>query len=320
MKKFPNDCVSQYTGISGFLFLRFFVPAVLGPRLFGLKVGIHLSLMIGHIDARGARTLTLISKTIQNLANIIEFGQKEVFMAPMNGLIRDKMEDMKSYLNSICISTSTENSSTGTSVRRARSLTLLESVNQGPPSSRALAQDSAELYQLFASNFDKLNGADPDSPLIDKFGNALHSIQVRLDSLSDMKSVIVDDVGRPVLNERESHKESEDQRRMISTLHKAYDKNLNINGSLATIVPYYDLKIYSKQNLEADPTTPQLPFSIISTGVGSSSKSYKGMVQTNSTPSLMNGGQDNADDGSMDMLTNATGGSRDNFQSNMMQK
>lgn len=97
MKKFPDNETTRYTGVSGFLFLRFFVPAILGPKLFGLKVG--------NIDARSSRTLTLMSKTIQNLANCCEFGQKEPFMAPMNGLIQTKLSDMKNYLNSISVST-----------------------------------------------------------------------------------------------------------------------------------------------------------------------------------------------------------------------
>jgi hypothetical protein len=57
----------------------------------------------GRIGAREARTLTLISKTIQNLANCVEFGQKEPFMAPMNGIIKAKLPEMKTYLNSICV-------------------------------------------------------------------------------------------------------------------------------------------------------------------------------------------------------------------------
>jgi hypothetical protein len=32
----------QYSSVSGFLFLRFFVPAVLNPKLFGLLKGAQL--------------------------------------------------------------------------------------------------------------------------------------------------------------------------------------------------------------------------------------------------------------------------------------
>ncbi|KAJ1336782.1 hypothetical protein BSLG_006885 [Batrachochytrium salamandrivorans] len=61
-KKFENDPIVRYTCISGFIFLRFFAPAVLGPRLFGLDVG--------EIDSRSARNLLLVAKTLQNLSNL----------------------------------------------------------------------------------------------------------------------------------------------------------------------------------------------------------------------------------------------------------
>lgn len=38
-EKFPNDPMTRYTSVSGFIFLRFFAPAILGPHLFGLKIG-----------------------------------------------------------------------------------------------------------------------------------------------------------------------------------------------------------------------------------------------------------------------------------------
>ena len=94
IKKFPDNDTVRYTGISGFLFLRFFVPAILGPRLFD----IHL----GPLDHLANRTLTLISKTIQNVANIVEFGQKEPYMEPINTVIRTTIPEMKKYLDFLC--------------------------------------------------------------------------------------------------------------------------------------------------------------------------------------------------------------------------
>jgi hypothetical protein len=39
IRKFPDDPVVRYTGVSGFLFLRFLCASILGPKLFDLKDG-----------------------------------------------------------------------------------------------------------------------------------------------------------------------------------------------------------------------------------------------------------------------------------------
>eukprot|EP00042_Codosiga_hollandica_P050195 m.594931 g.594931 ORF g.594931 m.594931 type:complete len:1080 (-) comp58037_c0_seq2:86-3325(-) len=77
--KFPADGDAQRSSIAGFFFLRLVCPALLGPQLFNLEE--H------HPEDTTARTLTLISKTIQTLANGVPFGQKEPFMLPMNEFI-----------------------------------------------------------------------------------------------------------------------------------------------------------------------------------------------------------------------------------------
>jgi Ras GTPase-activating protein 3 len=63
MKHFPENKEVRYSVISGFIFLRFFAPAILGPRLFDLTNE--------QIDNQINRTLTLISKTIQSLGNLV---------------------------------------------------------------------------------------------------------------------------------------------------------------------------------------------------------------------------------------------------------
>ncbi|KAH1024381.1 hypothetical protein HUJ05_003871 [Dendroctonus ponderosae] len=63
MLYFPNNKEVRYSVISGFIFLRFFAPAILGPRLFDLTTQA--------IDCQTNRTLTLISKTIQSLGNLV---------------------------------------------------------------------------------------------------------------------------------------------------------------------------------------------------------------------------------------------------------
>ncbi|KAM0737280.1 Ras GTPase-activating protein 3 [Formica fusca] len=60
---FPKNKEVRYSVISGFIFLRFFAPAILGPRLFDITNE--------QIDSQTNRTLTLISKTIQSLGNLV---------------------------------------------------------------------------------------------------------------------------------------------------------------------------------------------------------------------------------------------------------
>lgn len=147
LKRFPEDDSVRYTCVSAFLFLRFFVPAILGPKLFGLiesrdqctcnsvflnkskslqyyrnaiihfhqihfeinclisflvlflsffkKNGLNSALM----DSQVSRTLTLLAKTLQNLANLIEFGQKEPYMIPLNGFISKHRRNMEEFLD-----------------------------------------------------------------------------------------------------------------------------------------------------------------------------------------------------------------------------
>jgi hypothetical protein len=55
--RFPGDLDLKYSAVSGFIFLRFFGPAVLGPKLFGLRAEFG--------DATVSRTLTLAAKVLQ---------------------------------------------------------------------------------------------------------------------------------------------------------------------------------------------------------------------------------------------------------------
>lgn len=81
---------TRYTCISAFIFLRFFVPAVLNPRLF--------SLVSNTPDPKSQRTLTLVAKSLQGLANFSSFGQKEPWMQPMNAFVSDCSEGLVDFL------------------------------------------------------------------------------------------------------------------------------------------------------------------------------------------------------------------------------
>jgi hypothetical protein len=83
-----------YTSVSGFLFLRFFCPALLNPKLFGL--------LKDHPPPKAQRALTLIAKSLQALANLSTFGQKEEWMEPMNKFINSHRQTLKTFIDDAC--------------------------------------------------------------------------------------------------------------------------------------------------------------------------------------------------------------------------
>lgn len=83
-----------YSSVSGFLFLRFFCPAILNPKLFGL--------LKDHPRPRAQRTLTLIAKALQGLANMSTFGNKEPWMEPMNRFLISHRSEFKQFVDAIC--------------------------------------------------------------------------------------------------------------------------------------------------------------------------------------------------------------------------
>jgi hypothetical protein len=101
----------KYTSVSGFLFLRFFCPAILNPKLFGLISGLSprsrlvWSLLTSSIDLppdRTQRTFTLIAKSLNVLANLGRFGTKEPWMEPMNKFVATATNEFKGFIDAIC--------------------------------------------------------------------------------------------------------------------------------------------------------------------------------------------------------------------------
>ncbi|KAM6340300.1 rasGAP-activating-like protein 1 [Alca torda] len=93
---------ARYFSISGFLFLRFFAPAVLTPKLFSLREQ--------HADPRTSRTLLLLAKALQSIGNLgLQLGQgKEPWMAPLHAILLPSITRIKAFLDRLVAVESTE--------------------------------------------------------------------------------------------------------------------------------------------------------------------------------------------------------------------
>lgn len=79
--------------VSGMLFLRFFCPVILNPKLFDL--------VRSHPNEQSRRTVTLVSKVLLNLSNLSFFGNKEPYMKDMNCFIDDHRDELIDYVDKI---------------------------------------------------------------------------------------------------------------------------------------------------------------------------------------------------------------------------
>lgn len=91
----PANQDVKYAAISGFLFLRFFAPAILTPKLFHLREQ--------HADPRTARTLLLLAKAVQSIGNLgQQLGHgKEQWMSPLHPLIQQSVGRLRDFLDKL---------------------------------------------------------------------------------------------------------------------------------------------------------------------------------------------------------------------------
>ncbi|KAG0665802.1 hypothetical protein C6P45_000342 [Maudiozyma exigua] len=79
--------------ISGFLFLRYFCPVILNPKLFNITWD--------HLNDTNRRTLTLVCKILLNLSTLKTFGDKEPYMVDVNLFIEENRDKLKSYIDKV---------------------------------------------------------------------------------------------------------------------------------------------------------------------------------------------------------------------------
>ncbi|XP_054450295.1 rasGAP-activating-like protein 1 [Pteronotus mesoamericanus] len=85
----------KYLAISGFLFLRFFAPAILTPKLFDLRDQ--------HADPQTSRSLLLLAKAVQSIGNLgQQLGQgKELWMAPLHPFLLQSISHVRDFLDQL---------------------------------------------------------------------------------------------------------------------------------------------------------------------------------------------------------------------------
>uniref|UniRef100_A0A8C8IDB6 Ras GTPase-activating protein 1 n=1 Tax=Oncorhynchus tshawytscha TaxID=74940 RepID=A0A8C8IDB6_ONCTS len=92
-QKWPANTTMRTRVVSGFVFLRLICPAILNPRMFNI--------IADPPSATAGRTLTLIAKSVQNLANLVEFGAKEPYMEGVNPFIKNNKHRMIMFLDEL---------------------------------------------------------------------------------------------------------------------------------------------------------------------------------------------------------------------------
>nr|XP_031293353.1 RAS protein activator like-3 isoform X2 [Camelus dromedarius] len=130
------------------LFLRLLCPAILSPSLFGLAPE--------HPAPGPARTLTLIAKVIQNLANRAPFGEKEAYMSFMNSFLEDHGLAMQRFLDQVA-------------------MVDVDTAPSGYQGSSDLALQLAVLHAQLCTVFAELDQATRDS--LEPLPTILHAIE-----------------------------------------------------------------------------------------------------------------------------------------------
>ncbi|XP_051539914.1 LOW QUALITY PROTEIN: ras GTPase-activating protein 1 [Myxocyprinus asiaticus] len=92
-QKWPRNTTMRTRVVSGFVFLRLICPAIVNPRIFNI--------IADPPSPTASRTLTLVAKAIQNLANLVEFGAKEPYMEGVNPFIKINKHQMIMFLDEL---------------------------------------------------------------------------------------------------------------------------------------------------------------------------------------------------------------------------
>ncbi|KAI9597754.1 hypothetical protein BDF19DRAFT_434347 [Syncephalis fuscata] len=143
-ERFPK---AKLTAVGGFIFLRFFCPAIVSPETHNLAQPVR--------NKEVRRGLLLITKVIQNLANQVLFGTKETFMTSLNDFLDKNMGVVKKFLKDISEPVNSMNSSPAViELGRVNTATSALSPTSATSSSSTSRLSEADLIQLHKALYD----------------------------------------------------------------------------------------------------------------------------------------------------------------------
>ena len=170
----------NYTSVSGFLFLRLICPAILNPKLFGL--------LRDNPRPRAQRTLTLIAKGLQALANLSSFGKKESWMEHMNRFLAHHRQSFKNFIDQLC-SVPTDRQPITVSASYSTPITILGRLSpqcrEGFPSLPYLIDHQRNYAALVKLWLDAHHAYTPDSLVFEGELQEFHTLCVGLQRRSD---------------------------------------------------------------------------------------------------------------------------------------
>ena len=172
---------AKYASVSGFLFLRFFVPAILNPKLFGI--------MNENPESSAARTLTLVAKSIQNLGNLIDHDTvKESHMTKMRPFLKKNEKVVKNIIQKVSQSHETKSRAyarlSGSSNRQLAKLVsfFMERIQSVPTQLRIV------LFEIEATIEQKEN--DWKSFFVSKFADYKQKGALSIQELNSIKNLM----------------------------------------------------------------------------------------------------------------------------------
>ncbi|XP_063368030.1 ras GTPase-activating protein 1 [Cydia amplana] len=142
MAKWPNERFVRTRVVSGFIFLRLICRALVEPRAWGLVAAAP--------SPHAQRSLVMVAKCLQNLANLVEFGAKEPYMEVVNPFILKNKERMVVFLDQ---------------------LSNMQEPGNAPPSSNNnldIAKELATLHHICVSHLAELQTLAKTQPAIRK--------------------------------------------------------------------------------------------------------------------------------------------------------